>query len=124
MGVDATGRRRRLGALMLLAALAMLIAGETFLKARLRDLGLLLYWLLCFVLTGLAMFVAYVDARTLQRRTQREARELIENTLNEIEMDAKKGPVPLRPGDGRQPHAVWKPPWQPARPSGRGTRPR
>jgi hypothetical protein len=99
MASDATARRRRLGALMLLAALGMLVAGQTILKTRLKDLGFLLYWLLCFILTAAAILVAYLDALALQRRSRREARELLETTLSEIESDAKK--KPRRTGSGR-----------------------
>jgi hypothetical protein len=99
MAPDATVRRRRLGALMLLAALAMLVAGQTILKTRLKDLGFLLYWLLCFILTGAAILVAYLDALALKRRSKREARELLETTLSEIESDAKK--KSYRTGRGR-----------------------
>jgi hypothetical protein len=89
MGLNATARRRWFGALMLLAALAMLIAGLTFLEGRLRDIGYLIYWLVCFGFTGMAILVAYLDARELRRRTRREARELIESTVRKIEKDAQ-----------------------------------
>ncbi len=92
MCLDATARRRWLGALMLLAALGMLVAGETVLKNRLSGLGFLLYWLLCFAFTGFAIILAYVDARALQRRTRREAHELLQTTLKDIETDARAKP--------------------------------
>jgi cation transport ATPase len=98
MALDRTARRRRFGALMLLAALGMLIAGQTILKSQLKDLGFLLYWLLCFVFTGAAILIAYLDALALQRRSRREARELLEHTLSEIESDARKKP----PGASKQ----------------------
>lgn len=100
MGPDATTRRRRFGVVMLVAALLMLVAGETVLKSRLKDLGFLLYWLGCLVFTGIAIVVAYIDARSLQRRGRRETRELLENTLDEIQNDATKKTV--RPGQGRR----------------------
>ena|SRR5579864_524310 len=100
MGLDATTRRRRFGVLMLAAALLMLVAGQTVLKNRLKDLGFLMYWLGCLVFTAIAIVVAYIDARSLQRRGRREARELLENTLGEIQKDATKKPV--RPGQGRR----------------------
>lgn len=79
----------------------MLIAGETVLKSRLKDLSFLLYWSLCFVLTGLAILVAFLDARSVQRRTRHEARTLIETTLSDIEIEAKHKP-PQRRGNGSQ----------------------
>jgi len=92
MALDATARRRRFGACVLLAALAMLIGGETVLKGTLGDWASVLYWLVCFVLTGLAILVAFLDARALQHRTRQEQRELFETTLKEIETEAKNRP--------------------------------
>jgi hypothetical protein len=92
MGLDATTRRRWLGAVVLFAAIGMLIAGQTVLKSRLRDAGFIIYWLLCFLLTITAILVAYLDVRAVQQKTQREARELLETTLSKIEKDARKKP--------------------------------
>jgi hypothetical protein len=97
MALDATARRRWFGAVVLLAALAMLICGLTVLKGKLGPLAFIAYWLLCFGLTGLAMLVAFLDARALQRRTRQEQRELFEATLKEIEAEAKTRPN--RPGN-------------------------
>jgi hypothetical protein len=96
MGLDETARRRWFGALVLLAALAMLVAGETVLEGRLGPVTLLLYWLVCAVLTGVAIFVAFADLRALARRTRQEQRALLENTLREIETQAKA--KPRKPG--------------------------
>ena len=92
MALDATTRRRSHGALVLLAALGMLIGGETVLKDRLRNLAFVFYWLVCFGFTGLAILIAFLDARVLQRRTRQEQRELFETTLKEIETEAKAKP--------------------------------
>jgi hypothetical protein len=72
-----------------LAALAMLILGETVLKERLTQLEFVFYWLLCFIFTGLAIILAFLDVRALQQRTRHEHRELMNTTLKEIEGDAK-----------------------------------
>ena|SRR5258707_3044696 len=89
MGLDATGRRRWFGAIVLFAALAMLVAGQTVLKDRLTDpQTFIAYWLVCFACTGLAIFVAFLDVRALQRRTREEQRNLVHRTLKEIETDA------------------------------------
>jgi hypothetical protein len=92
MGLDATARRRWLGALLLLAALVMLIAGETFLKSRLQNLVFLFYWLLCLVFTGAAIMIAFLDARAVQRKGKKEARELIDKTLSKIESEIQRNP--------------------------------
>ena len=77
MSLDATRRRRRLGSLMLLMALAMLIAGQTILKTRLKDFGFLFYWLLCFVFTAVAilMLLLLVVPILLLQRLERRAME-------------------------------------------------
>jgi hypothetical protein len=85
MGIDASGRRRWFGAVILTLAMLMLIAGETILKGRLAGLSFLLYWLACFVLTGTAMLAAILDLRAVQRRTRDEQRVLLENALIEIQ---------------------------------------
>jgi hypothetical protein len=89
MAQDGTARRRWIGTVALLGALGMLIAGQTVLKAQLKDIGFILYWLVCFVLTGVAILLAYLDALALQRRSRRETRELIEHTMSGIKTDAK-----------------------------------
>jgi hypothetical protein len=100
MALDATVRRRWLGALSLLAALALLICGETVLKGRLRDVAFILYWLVCFVLTGIAIVVAFLDVRTLQHRVRQEHRDLLETTLKKIETDARSKPRPAARNGG------------------------
>jgi hypothetical protein len=100
MAIDATTCRRWFGALVLLAALAMLICGETVLKGKLGDLMFIAYWLVCLGLTGLAILVAFLDALALQRRTRREQRDLFETTLKEIQSQAETRPA--RPGRRRR----------------------
>jgi membrane protein implicated in regulation of membrane protease activity len=92
MALDATIRRRWFGAVVLLAALGMLICGETELKGKLGDLKFIAYWLACFALTGLAIVVAFLDARALQRQTRQEQRDLFETTLKEIQSEARSRP--------------------------------
>jgi hypothetical protein len=92
MVLNSTVKRRWLGAVLLLAALGMLIAGQTFLKTRLTEMAFLLYWLVCFLFTSAAILVAYIDARAVQIKTRYEARKLLETTLNNIQTDAKQRP--------------------------------
>ena len=89
MGLDATTRRRLFGGLLLAAALAMLICGQTILENRLKQISFLIYWLICFVLTGLAAIVAVRDLRDLQRRTREQQKDLFESTLKDIEREAR-----------------------------------
>jgi len=92
MGLDATARRRWLGGIALLAALVMLIGGETALKGRLSPLAFVFYWLICFALTSVAIFMAFLDVRAVQRQTRQEQRDLLDSTLRKIEKDAKSKP--------------------------------
>ena len=89
MALDATARRRWLGAFFLLAALAMLVGGETFLQGRLGAAAFVLYWLCCLLFTGAAIVVAFLDVRALQYRVRKDQRDLFETTLNKIVSDAK-----------------------------------
>jgi hypothetical protein len=49
-----------------------------------------LYWLACFVLTGLAMVMALLDLRAMRRRAHRQQRELIERTLREVQIEKER----------------------------------
>ena len=89
MDLEATTRRRWLGIVALIAALGMLIAGETVLQGKLQNITFVLYWLLCLILTTAAIMIAFLDARALRRQTREEARDLLQTTLKEIETDAK-----------------------------------
>jgi hypothetical protein len=85
--VDA--RRRWFGVFFLIVAGGMLIWGQTVFKSRLEGIGFIIYWLVCFWFTGLAMVTALLDIRTLRRRTRDQHRDLFRHTLEEIE-DEKK----------------------------------
>jgi len=84
-----TTRRRWLGTTVLVAALVMLVAGETTLKSRLGPVAQLLYWLGCLALTVTAIVVALADARAARREIHREEQDLLQATLNEIGTKAK-----------------------------------
>lgn len=99
MALDATARRRWFGVIALAAALAMLVAGQTVLKEKLKNLAFVCYWLVCLGFTCLAILVALWDARALRRRTSREHCDHFEATLKEIETKARTKP---RPRDHRQ----------------------
>ncbi len=87
--------RRLLGALFLLLAVAMLLAGETLLKQRLGPLATLLYWTAAIVATLAAIFCALLDLGRSMRDSHREQREMIEQTLHEIEAERNR----RRPGN-------------------------
>jgi hypothetical protein len=89
MTFNSTALRRLIGAVFLVAALAMLIAGETFLQERLTPVGFLIFWLACLACTLAAIIVAFQDFRALRRRVYKDQRELFEATLRKIETDAR-----------------------------------
>jgi len=92
MALDATARRRWFGGVTLLAALVMVVCGETVLRERLGPITSLTFWLVCLVFTSLAIIVALLDVRALQRGIRREQRELFESTLKKIQAEAGNKP--------------------------------
>lgn len=98
--MNAKTRRRWFGALSLLAAIVMLVAGETVLKGRLSALGFVAYWLVCFVATVLAIYAALLDARAVREETRAEQRALFENTVQKIQEEkARKARDAANPRD-------------------------
>jgi uncharacterized membrane protein HdeD (DUF308 family) len=89
MELGANGRRRWIGVLAISLALLMLVAGLSVLKPLLQGFALVWYWVLCLVITGLALILALLEMRDLQQRTRQEHRDLLEDTLKEIQDDAK-----------------------------------
>jgi uncharacterized membrane protein len=77
-------RRRWLGGIALGLALAMLIAGQTVLSNRFGPLSFAIFWLVCLLLTCVAIIVALRDLSVVRRRTREEQRALFESTLSEI----------------------------------------
>lgn len=87
MSLNAKARRRWFGTFCLLAAIGMLVAGETVFKGRLSPVGFLLYWTGCFVVTGLAALTALRDAASVRAESRREQRALFEETLRKVEAE-------------------------------------
>ena len=81
--------RRWIGACALGLALVMLALGSTVLEGRLSAPAFLLYWLVCFVCTVAAIFVAVADAAATRRRLRQDQRALLESTLETIRREAK-----------------------------------
>ena len=90
MGLDRVIRRRVIGAVFVLMAIAMLVCGQTVLPGRLSPVGFLFYWLFCLVFTCLAILIAFRDAREVQQKVQREHRALLDDTLKTIEGEARQ----------------------------------
>ena len=85
--MNAKARRRLFGTICIVVAIGMLIGGQTFLKDRLSPLATLCYWLGCFLITSLAACVALVDALRIQSERRKAQRQLIEETIAEIERE-------------------------------------
>ena len=98
-------RRRALGAFFLLAALGMLVVGETVLKERLRlqPLEFLIFWMACFAFVGMAILIAALDMALVRRRVREEQRKLVEETINEIVRTkaSKSGKAPQKSGNSK-----------------------
>ncbi|TAK96469.1 MAG: hypothetical protein EPO07_14505 [Verrucomicrobia bacterium] len=85
MNLQTQSRRRWLGALCVLAALAMLLVEEFALKTALSGRNALIYWLVCLAFTLAAIVFALADARAVSRDAYESQRTLLESTLKEIE---------------------------------------
>jgi hypothetical protein len=72
---------------LLLLAVGMLIWGQTVLKTRLTGLSFVFYWLLCLLLTFLALATALVDLRLVRRRLRQEQKDLIQKTIEGVKAD-------------------------------------
>ena len=87
---NAKVRRRLFGALCLIIAVGLLIAGETTPQPGAHALGFIGYWLGCFVCALLAMAAAILDVGAVSRAAHDEQRALFEKTLNEIQGEKRK----------------------------------
>lgn len=81
----AVARRRWFGLLYLTLAAGMLIWGQTILRPVLTGVWFLCYWLVCFVLTSLAIVTALLDIRATRRRTRQEQQDLLERTWRDLD---------------------------------------
>jgi hypothetical protein len=89
MNMSGQARRRWFGGIVLGLALLMLILGETLLNGRLNAGVFVCYWAMCFVLTLIAVFVAFRDIKEVQRNVGRQQKDLLEGTLSKIEREAR-----------------------------------
>ena len=87
---NAKTRRRWFGALCLIAAVVLLIAGETSPKPGASAPGFIGYWLACFLFAVFAMVAAILDVSAVSRAAHDEQRALFEKTLNEIQVEKQR----------------------------------
>ena len=76
--------QRKRGMIFLIISVVMLILGETVLRSALAKVPFLIYWMGCFVCTGLAIVFAFLDVAGVQRQAREQQRELLEKTIHEI----------------------------------------
>lgn len=81
-GTDIPHRKR--GMVFLVIAVLMLILGETLLRQSLSKVPFIIYWMACFVFTGLAILFSFLDVAGVQRQARAQQRELLEKTIGEI----------------------------------------
>jgi hypothetical protein len=84
MADSADARRRWFGLLFLTLAAGMLIWGQTLLRSWLKGWLFVGYWLICFLLTALAILIAILDMRATRRRTRAEQHDLLERTWKDL----------------------------------------
>src|SRR5947207_3211178 len=87
MGNKSDHRRRWLGGVFLGMAVVMLVGGQICdaqLRERLGKAGFLIFWMICFLFTFMAILVAFADLTVVRRRTADEQRALLEDTLGDI----------------------------------------
>lgn len=76
--------RRKRGMAFLVVAVVMLILGETVLRHSLAKVPFVLYWMVCFVFTALAILFSFLDVAGVQRQARAQQRELLERTIGDI----------------------------------------
>ena len=70
--------------IFLIISVVMLILGETVLRLRPEQVPFILYWMTCFVFTGMAIVFAFLDVAGVQRQAREQQRELLDKTIREI----------------------------------------
>ena len=84
---------RKRGMTFLIISVVMLVLGETVLRSSLGKIPFLIYWMVCFIITAMAILFAFLDVAGVQRHAREQQRELLEKTIHEIarQKEAKSG---------------------------------
>jgi len=87
--------RRWYGLLCLVLGAAMLFWGQTLLKDRLGGKTFVIYWGICFLVTGLALIISLWDSYQLRRQMRQQEKALFKHMLDQVEKasrtDSDKG---------------------------------
>lgn len=77
--------RRWAAGIFLGAAALMMVLGLTFFSGRLAGIDFLIYWLVCFLFTGLAALFALTEMAVISRKSRDAQRDLIKSTLEQVD---------------------------------------
>jgi hypothetical protein len=104
MGKSVMPPRRWYGFFCLILAGAMLLWGQTLLQTRLSGKAYIIYWTLCFLVTGLALIISLWDTFRLKRLMRQEEKELLKTVWDQIEKAkqekcAQPNSSPLKPSN-------------------------
>jgi hypothetical protein len=80
--------RRWAAGIFLGAAALMLVLGLTSFSERLTGIDFLIYWLVCFLFTGLAALFALTEMTVISRKSRDAQRDLIKDTLEQTDNGA------------------------------------
>ena len=62
----------------------MLIWGLTWLHPVLKNWYFVIYWLVCFFLTGLAMVIALLDIRAIRKEIREDEKKLVNHIFQDV----------------------------------------
>jgi hypothetical protein len=82
--------RRWMGLLFLGISLGMLALGLTVFESQLQGMHFIYYWLICLSFTLLAALAGLWDLKHVRRQSVEAERELIHETIEQIESDKEK----------------------------------
>jgi hypothetical protein len=87
---NAKFRRRAFGSLCLIAAVVMLMVGETNPSPDTNRVAFVGYWIGCFGFAMLAMGAAILDLRAVRREARAAQRSLVEATLHNLQAEKQQ----------------------------------
>jgi len=72
------------------------------LAGSLKGVAFIIYWLVCFAFTGLALLIALLDLMIVRHRQREEQRDLIVKAIEDLESKKKEKSRPNRPPGSRR----------------------
>lgn len=85
MGHSLLPPRRWYGLLCLILGGFMLLWGQTLLKDHLVGKSFIVYWTLCFLVTGAALIISLWDTHRLRRMLREQEKELFKRMVDQVE---------------------------------------